>query len=68
MADTNDVVVKKELSEAQAYHLQFLEKWADEKGVEIVGVNVVQALDYFLIQQINHLYLLSFLERQPQNA
>ena len=47
---TNDAQMNARLQVEQAKNLQFCETWADEK---ILGINVIPALTYALVQILN---------------
>ena len=47
---TNDAQMNARLQTEQAKNLQFCETWADEK---ILGINIVPALTYALVQILN---------------
>ncbi len=49
-SNTNDAQMNIRLQAEQAKNLQFCETWADEK---ILGINVVPALTYALVQILN---------------
>jgi hypothetical protein len=66
--DISDVQVREDLNKAQVMHVQYLESWPINQPLTVAGVNVVQVLNYEMIQILNHLFMYEYLNRNQENT
>lgn len=50
-------ITQAELETESTKILEFLEAWSQREDLKVEGVNILQALTYDLIQQLNNAYL-----------
>lgn len=58
----DDERIQRDLTQAGAAHLAYLERWSASQPLEVAGVKLLQALTYDLIQALNAAHLHWYLD------